>query len=47
MSTWLVAIIGFVYLYIAVEQFFKGAPGTAIMFAGYALANVGLIIQVK
>lgn len=47
MSTWLVAFIGLVYLYIAVEQFFKGSPGTAIMFLGYALANVGLILQVK
>lgn len=47
MSTWLVAMIGAVYLYIGIEQFIKGSTGTAIMFVGYALANVGLILEVK
>jgi len=47
MSTWLVGLIGLVYLYIGVEQFIKGANGTGLMFLGYALANVGLIMEVK
>jgi len=47
MSSWLVGIIGLVYLYICVEQAMKGATGTSLMFFGYALANVGLLLQVK
>ena len=47
MSTWLVALMGMVYFYIAIEQFFKGSMGTGIMFLGYAIGNVGLILQVK
>lgn len=47
MSTWLVALMGMVYFYIALEQFYKGSMGTGIMFLGYAIGNVGLILQVK
>lgn len=47
MSTWLVAAMGLVYLYVAIEQFFKGSMGTGIMFLGYAIGNIGLILQVK
>lgn len=47
MSTWLVAAMGLVYLYVALEQFFKGSMGTGIMFLGYAIGNIGLILQVK
>lgn len=47
MSTWLIAVIGFVYLYIGLEQIYKGSIGTGIMFIGYAIANVGLILAVK
>lgn len=47
MSTWLVAAMGLVYFYISMEQFFKGSIGTGIMFLGYAIGNVGLILQVK
>jgi hypothetical protein len=47
MSTWLVAIMGLVYFVVAVDQFIKGGTGTGIMFLGYALGNVGLVLQVK
>jgi hypothetical protein len=47
MSTWLVAAMGMVYFYISMEQFFKGSIGTGIMFLGYAIGNIGLILQVK
>ena len=47
MSTCLVAAMGLVYFYISMEQFFKGSMGTGIMFLGYAIGNVGLILQVK
>lgn len=47
MSVWLVGLIGIVYMYIGIEQFLHGKTGTGIMFMGYALANVGLILEVK
>lgn len=47
MSTWLVAAMGFVYFVVACDQFIKGGMGTGIMFLGYAVGNVGLVLQVK
>jgi hypothetical protein len=47
MSTWLVAAMGMVYLVVAIDQFIKGGFGTGIMFLGYAIGNVGLVLQVK
>ena len=47
MSTWLVAAMGLVYFVVAIDQFIKGGAGTGIMFLGYAIGNVGLVLQVK
>ena len=47
MSAWLVALTGVIYAYIAAEQSFKGSWDMAIVYAGYALANVGLWMAVK
>lgn len=47
MSHTLIVITGLIYAYVALEQWLKGAPGTAIMFAGYAAANVGVWMQAK
>lgn len=47
MSTWLVALIGLVYLGVALDQLFKGATGPAIMFLGYAIGNAGILWVVK
>ena len=47
MSQTLVVITGCIYLWIAVEQTMKGSWGTAVMFFGYATANVGVYLQVK
>jgi hypothetical protein len=47
MSTWLVAVMGCVYAIVAIDQFIKGGTGTGIMFLGYAIGNIGLILQVK
>ena len=47
MSTWLIGIIGVVYFMVAIDQFIKGGVGTGIMFLGYALGNVGLVIVAK
>jgi hypothetical protein len=47
MSTWLVAAMGMVYAVVALDQFIKGGTGTGIMFLGYAIGNIGLVLQVK
>lgn len=46
MSKWLVALTGAIYLYIAVEQGWKGSWPMATVYLGYALANVGLFLAV-
>ena len=47
MSEWLLAATGIAYLATAVDLYLRGQPGMALAFAGYALANVGLIMAVK
>lgn len=42
MSGWLIALTGGIYTYIAVEQFWLGAPANACVYAGYAFSNIGL-----
>jgi hypothetical protein len=43
MSTWLIALTGAIYLWVAAEQFFKldNVP-MAIVYFGYAFANAGM-----
>lgn len=47
MSHTLIAAIGVAYVWIAVEQYGKQDIGVAVMFAGYALAQVGVWLQAK
>jgi len=42
MSTWLIGIIGLVYLYVAVDLYLTGKPYLALMFLGYSVAQVGI-----
>lgn len=42
MSSWLIAFTGVIYLYVAIEQGYKGNIGMLIAYAGYAFANIGL-----
>jgi len=46
-SSWLIVGIGFVYLYISIDQWLKGNTGMAITYFGYALGNVGLYMLAK
>ena len=46
MSSTLIVLVGFVYLYISGESFFKNDIPVSIMFAGYAVANIGAYLQV-
>lgn len=41
MSAWLIVLVGVIYVYICLEQAFKGNLGVACMYAGYAFANYG------
>lgn len=47
MSSWLIVVTGLIYLYISIEQGFKGNMGMAICYFGYALGNVGLFLLAK
>lgn len=47
MSTWLIALMGIVYFVVSCDQFMKGGVGTGIMFLGYAIGNVGLVLVAK
>lgn len=47
MSHTLIALIGVAYVWIGVEQGWKGNWGVGIMFLGYALAQVGVYWQAK
>ena len=47
MSKWLIAITGLIYAYVAIEQYFKGNTNMAIVYSGYAFANIGLYMLAK
>ena len=47
MSAWLIAIIGVVYLVVAVDLLLKGNMGLGIACVGYSLGNVGLYLAAK
>lgn len=43
MSGGLLSIVTLMYLGVAADQFAKGQPWMGIVWAGYAIANVGFI----
>lgn len=47
MSSWLIGVVGVVYLFTALSFWLEGQKGMAITFIGYALANAGLIAATK
>ena len=44
MSACLIALTGVIYVYVALEQGYKGNIGMLITYLGYASANVGLYL---
>jgi hypothetical protein len=44
MSAWLIALVGLIYLGIAVEQALKGNLPNGMIFSGYAFSNIGLYL---
>lgn len=47
MSAWLIGAVGVVYVVIAAELAWKGQTGLALCFAGYAIANAGLVMAAR
>jgi hypothetical protein len=45
MSPYLIILTGLVYLYICIEQAYKGNMGMSVCYFGYALGNVGLYMM--
>jgi len=43
MSKPLIAFVGLIYLGVALSEYLAGRNGMALVFVGYALANVGFI----
>jgi hypothetical protein len=47
MSWPLIAACGFAYLWVAIDQGLKGNWPMAVVYFGYSLANVGLVILAR
>ena len=47
MSAPMIALVGVVYAYISIEQFGKSDPQMGIIFAGYAMSNIGFWFLAK
>lgn len=47
MSAALIILVGFIYAYVAVDQYANGNSGMAIAYAGYAFSNIGLWMLAK
>jgi len=45
MNEWLIGSIGAVYSFVAIKYFVAGRIGMAIAFVGYAIGNVGLVLE--
>lgn len=44
MSSWLIGVTGLIYAGVALDQYLKGNRPMAIVYAGYAFSNIGLLI---
>lgn len=44
MSAWLIILVTLCYVGVSVSEAWKGNYGVAIVFFGYSVANVGLIM---
>lgn len=47
MSAWLVATVGIIYFFTAIDSFYKGNMGLAVAFLGYSIGSIGLWIQTR
>ncbi len=47
MAPWLIALCGFIYLYVAGDLMYHGRYALATAYMGYAFANIGLYYAAK
>jgi hypothetical protein len=47
MSANLIACVGLIYAFIAVNLWLSGKPGLALAFLGYAVSNIGLYFEAR
>ena len=45
MASWLIAVVGVVYLAVAIDLLITGKVGLGVAFIGYAIGNVGLYME--
>lgn len=45
MSSWLIVVVGFIYLYVSLSFLVQGKVGLSMAFAGYAFSNIGLYLE--
>jgi hypothetical protein len=45
MASWLIAVVGVVYLAVAIDLLITGKAGLGVAFIGYAIGNVGLYME--
>ena len=45
MAAWLIALIGVVYLLVAINLLLTGKIGLGIAFIGYSIGNIGLYME--
>jgi hypothetical protein len=47
MSSWLVATVGVIYFFTAIDSFLKNNMGLGVAFLGYSIGCIGLWIQTR
>lgn len=47
MASWLIAVVGVIYLLTTVSLFFTKQPWLGVAFFGYAIGNVGLYMVAR
>lgn len=47
MAPWLIALCGFIYVYVAGDLMYHGRYALATAYMGYAFANIGLYFAAK
>ena len=45
MSGWLIALTGLIYLYVSLDQLYRGNTAMFIAYLGYSFSNIGLYLM--
>jgi hypothetical protein len=47
MNSWLVATVGVIYFFTAIDSFFRNNMGLGVAFLGYSIGSIGLWMQTR